>query len=154
MWLQDHAINDARCRRGELPVTALWLWGGGALAKPPNQKGANSDIAFGRDSYLRGLWFFVAPLLLLFLVVFCYPQAQRAALVIEIGLMLQSNPKWNFFEAVVDIDRRFIAPAVEALNAGQYDRLIVLANDYELTLRASDRLKSWRRTPAGLSGLQ
>jgi hypothetical protein len=86
--------------------------------------------------------------------VFSYPQAARAVLVIEIGLMLQSNPKWSFFEAVVDIDRRFIAPAVEALNGGQYDQLFVLANDYELTLRARDRFKFWRRTPPGLSGLQ
>ena len=86
--------------------------------------------------------------------IFSYPHAQRAVLVIEIGLMLQSNPKWTFFEAVADIDRRFIAPAVEALNGGQYDRLVVLANDYELTLRASDRFKFWRRTPSGLSGLQ
>jgi len=68
--------------------------------------------------------------------------------------MLQTNPKWTFFEAVADIDRLFIAPAVEALNGGQYDRLVVLANDYELTLRARDRLKFWRRAPSGLSGLQ
>jgi hypothetical protein len=86
--------------------------------------------------------------------VFSYPQARRAVLAIEMGLMLQSNPMWTFFEAVVDVDRRFIAPAVEALNAGRYDRLVVLANDYELTLRSRDRLKIWRRTPPGLSGLQ
>lgn len=154
MWLHDHAINDTRLRRGEQPVTTLWLWGGGALANPPIQKDVSSDIAFGRDSYLQGLWANVSPLPQQLTDVFGYPQAQRAALVIEMGLMLQSNPKWNFFEAVVDIDRRFIAPAVEALKAGQYDRLVVLANDYELTLRASDRFKFWRRTPAGLSGLQ
>jgi len=174
MWLHDHALNDTRRRRGEQPVTALWLWGGGPIAAAGVGLGGrgtpalaaagdaltsaarspSSDVAFGRDSYLRGLWANVAPLPQQLADVFSYPQAQRASLVIEIGLMLQSNPKWNFFEAVVDIDRRFIAPAVEALNAGQYDRLIVLANDYELTLRASDRFKFWRRTPAGLSGLQ
>ena len=86
--------------------------------------------------------------------IFSYSHAQRAVLAIEMGLMLQSNPKWTFFEAVVDVDCRFIAPAVDALNGGQYDRLIVLANDYELTLRASDRFKFWRRTPPGLSGVQ
>jgi hypothetical protein len=159
MWLHDHAINDSRLRRGEQPVTALWLWGGGPIAAggtPASTIAGPSvfDIAFGRDSYLQGLWTNAAPLPQQLTDVFSYPQARRAALVIEMGLMLQSNPKWNFFEAVVDVDRRFIAPAVEALNAGQYDRLMVLANDYELTLRASDRFKFWRRTPAGLSGLQ
>jgi hypothetical protein len=163
MWLYDHPLNDTRRRRGEEPVTALWLWGGGPVASggasADLRAGADApDIAFGRDSYLQGLWATrgakVSPLPQQLTDLFSYPQAQRAVLVIEIGLMLQSNPKWTFFEAVVDIDRRFIAPAVEALNGGRYDRLFVLANDYELTLRARDRLKIWRRTPPGLSGLQ
>jgi hypothetical protein len=276
MWLHDHPINDTRRRRGEQPVTALWLWGGGPIStaaggdvganavgtpaptparadanassapaptparadanassapaptparadanvsRPPaptparadanaggtpaptparadaNASGTpasttadarsdpgrvpasstttgadanasadvgaradGSDIAFGRDSYLQGLWATrggkVSPLPQQLADVFSYPQARRAVLAIEMGLMLQSNPMWTFFEAVVDVDRRFIAPAVEALNAGRYDRLVVLANDYELTLRSRDRLKIWRRTPPGLSGLQ
>jgi hypothetical protein len=186
MWLHDHAINDTRRRRGEQPVTALWLWGGGPVATrrdvaanadgtPASTKadaGANAhdpkaaatagadapDIAFGRDSYLQGLWALrgekVLPLPQQLTDVFSYPHVQRAVLVIEMGLMLQSNPNWGFFDAVADTDRRFIAPAVEALNCRQYDRLVLLANDYELTLRASDRFKFWRRTPPGLSGLQ
>lgn len=164
MWLHDHSINDARRRRGEQPVTALWLWGGGAIAAAGvgvHSRGAQArspDMAFGRDSYLQGLWALqggiVSPLPQQLEDVFSYPHAQRAALVIEIGVMLQSNPKWTFFEALVEIDRRFITPAVEALNAGRYNRLVVLANDNELTLRASDRFKFWRRTSAGLSGLQ
>jgi hypothetical protein len=245
MWLHDHPINDTRRRRGELPVTSLWMWGAGAVtvrgdvgatgcgtsaehvpasganaaaeqtAAPDARAGArrfpagdvgsarsteadrpataarasgplgasdspsdslsdspsdspsdsSSDsssaahgaLAYGCDSYLQGLWALhgakVAPLPQQ-LDVFGYPHAQRAVLVIEIGVMLQSNPKWTFFEAVADIDRRFVAPAVQALNGGQCQRLIVLANDYELTLRASDRFKFWRRTPPGLSGLQ
>ena len=160
MWLHDHAINDTRRRRGELPVTSLWLWGAGAIPASTSDSSSTAEgaLAFGRDSYLQGLWAMrganVAPLPQHLADVFGYSQAQRAVLVIEIGVMLQSNPKWTFFEAVADIDRRFITPAVEALNRGQYQRLVVLANDYELTLRASDRLKFWRRASPGLSGLQ
>jgi hypothetical protein len=168
MWLHDHPINDTRRRRGDLPVTSLWLWGAGAVpasgfadanTNPNTNPNADSrDIAFGRDSYLQGLWNLrgakVLPLPQQVADVFGYPHAQRAVLVIEIGVMLQSNPQWTFFEAMADIDRRFIAPAVETLKSGQCQRLIVLANDYELTLRASDRLKFWRRKPSGLSGLQ
>jgi hypothetical protein len=162
MWLHDHPLNDTRRARGELPVTSLWLWGAGAVTGPgdvgDSSGAADGALAFGRDSYLEGLWAMrgarVALLPQQLADVFGYPHAQRAVLVIEIGVMLQSNPKWNFFEAVADIDRRFVAPAVEALNRGQYQRLVVLANDYELTLRASDRLKFWRRAPSGLSGLQ
>jgi hypothetical protein len=190
MWLHDHPINDSRRRRGELPVTGLWLWGGGlaATTRHPEIDGGDSlpwptadarartagarastvastdasapisYVAFGRDSYMQGLWALrgakVEPLPQHLADVFSYSRAQRAVVVIEIGLMLQSNPGWTFFEAVAEIDRRFIAPAVDALNRGQFGRLVVLANDYELTLRAADRLKFWRRAPSGLSGLQ
>jgi hypothetical protein len=172
MWLHGHPVNDTRSRRGEPPVTSLWLWGAGAVTgrgdvgataaehvpAADSPAAADGALAFGRDSYLQGLralgGAIVSPLPQQLADVFGYPQAQRAVLVIEIGVMLQSNPKWTFFEAVAAIDRRFIAPAVEALNRGQCHRLVVLANDYALTLRASDRLKFWRRARPGLSGLQ
>jgi hypothetical protein len=159
MWLHDHAVNDARGRRGEPPVTGLWLWGGGPVAAGNRASRApSSDIAFGRDAYLQGLWAArgekVFPLPQQLADVFGYPQSRRAVLVKEIGLMLHSNPTWTFFDAVAHIDRAFIEPAIEALNRGQCERLVILANDHEVTLRARDRLKFWRRTPPGLSGLQ
>jgi hypothetical protein len=161
MWLHEHPVNDARRRRDEAPVTGLWLWGGGL---PPSMRAAqtrgaaSSDIAFGRDAYLEGLWASmgekVFPLPQQLTDVFGYPQVRRAAVVIEIGLMLQSNPRWTFFDAVAQIDRAFIAPAVEALSTAKFTRLVILANDRELALRSRDRFKLWRRTPPGLSGLQ
>jgi hypothetical protein len=161
MWLHDHAVNDVRRRRGELPVTGMWMWGGGTLAGvAPAAAGANhsTDIAFGRDSFLQGLWAArgekVFPLPGQLADVFGYPQARRAVLLIEVGSMLQSNPTWTFFDAVAHIDRNFTAPAVEALNRGRFGRLTVLANDHQLTLRARDRFKLWRRAAPGLSGLQ
>lgn len=169
MWLHDHAVNDARSRRGEWPVTGLWLWGGGhpeagsrgaSDERAPNGRVSAplTDIAFGRDAYLQGLWAMhgekVFPLPQQLADVFGYPQARRAVLVIEIGPMLHSNPTWTFFDAVAQIDRSFIAPAVAALSRGQCERLVILANDRQLTLRARDRLKFWRRIPSGLSGLQ
>jgi hypothetical protein len=161
MWLHDHAVNHARGRRGEWPITGLWLWGGGAAdkrARIGRVSAPLTDIAFGRDAYLQGSWALhgekVFPLPQQLADVFGYPQARRAVLVIEIGSMLHSNPTWTLFDAVAQIDRSFIAPAVDALNRGQCDRLVILANDHQLTLRARDRLKFWRRTPSGLSGLQ
>lgn len=159
MWLHDHAVNGARGRRGEPPVTGLWLWGGGPAGNVvAGERARSSDIAFGRDAYLQGLWAArgekVFPLPPQLADVFGYPQPQRALLVIEIGLMLHSNPTWTFFDAVAQIDRAFIEPAIEALNRGQCERLVILANDHQVTLRARDRLKFWRRTPSGLSGLQ
>jgi hypothetical protein len=193
MWLHEHPINDARRRRGEAPVTGLWLWGGGPSpvarervahhvrdpepeANTPQRSdapqrsdtaqrsgAAPSDIAFGHDPYLEGLWASIGkkvfPLPEQLTDVFGYPHAQRAALVIEIGPLLHSNPRWTFFDAVAHIDRAFIAPAVEALGVAPLrsfsgERLVILANDYQLTLRARDRFKLWRRARPGLSGLQ
>lgn len=161
MWLYDHPVNEGRRRRGEPPVTALWLWGGGDVATHRERTSATPhlpDIAFGRDSYLQGLWAGrgakVAPLPEQLTDVFGYPQAQRAVLLIEIGVMLQSNSTWTIFDALAQIDRSFIVPAIEALKQGRCERLVIIANDHKLTLRARDRLKIWRRTPRGLSGLQ
>jgi hypothetical protein len=175
MWLHSHAINDARQGRGELPVTGLWFWGAGSeptasvgtdetsnivaeVRAAPDAAPADTDIAFGSDAYLRGLWSSrgekVFPLPRQLTGVFSYPHARRAVLVIEIGSTLNSNPTWTFFDAVTQIDRTFISPAVDALSQGKYQRLVMLANDHQWTLRARDRLKFWRRAPAGLSGLQ
>jgi hypothetical protein len=68
--------------------------------------------------------------------------------------MLHANPSWTFFDAVAQIDRAFIAPAVEALGDGRVERLVILANDHQLTARARDRFKLWRRIAPGLSGLR
>jgi hypothetical protein len=151
------------------------LWGGGPLtgaaAVDAAARGASdkrdlsdraraplTDIAFGRDAYVQGLWVLrgekVFPLPQQLADVFGYPQARRAVLVTEIGSMLHSNPTWTFFDAVAQIDRSFIVPAVDALQRGQCKRLVILANDHQLTLRALDRFKFWRRTPPGLSVLQ
>jgi hypothetical protein len=166
MWLHEHPVNDARRRRGEMPVTGLWLWGGGPLpawrasaaADQPAAGPPSSDIAFGRDAYLQGLWASagkkVFPLPPQLADVFGYPHARRAALVMEIGAMLHSNPTWTFFDALAQIDRAFIAPAVEALGAARLERLLILANDRQLTVRTRDRFRLWRRVPPGLSGLQ
>jgi len=204
MWLHEHPVNAVRARRGEAPVTGLWLWGGGPspgneaptnarasggaptlasaaatagaaastnaptlargsatadIAAPPARAAPpRTDIAFGNDAFLQGLGFSVGqkvlPLPPQLADVFSYPDARRAALVIEIGPMLHTHPNWTFFDAVAQIDRDFVAPATAALRAGSLDRLVILANDYQLTLRARDRFKLWRRTPPGLSGLQ
>jgi hypothetical protein len=162
MWLHEHPVNQARERRGEAPVTGLWLWGGGPASVQrtriisPDE--AATDIAFGRDAYLQGLWASsgqkVFPLPQHLAAVFGYPQARRAALVIEIGSMLHSAPTWTLIDALARIDTDFITPAVEAIGAARVERLVLLANDRQLALRAGDRFKLWRRTPTGLSGLQ
>jgi hypothetical protein len=84
MWLHASPLNETRRRRGELPVSTLWLWGGtpssiaGATPTPAggvpastsssntrtggthtdstHTDSTHTDLAFGNDSYLTGLW--------------------------------------------------------------------------------------------------
>ncbi len=85
MWLHGHRVNDDRARNGRMPITALWLWGGGVVRQGINDLGVEQEmlssdltdtvpasvvrgaalaatarpipgVAFGRDPYLHGLW--------------------------------------------------------------------------------------------------
>jgi hypothetical protein len=58
MWLHGHEVNAGRAARGELPVDALWLWGGEA---PEPVRGTSAAAGSARraiqgaDLYTRGL---------------------------------------------------------------------------------------------------
>jgi hypothetical protein len=167
MWLHGHPVNDDRAQRGALTIAALWLWGGGAPAvfrpaaaardTPPREAG---DAAYGSDAYLHGLWRLaggeIRPLPVDWMAVIGEPRAQRALAVVEVAELLHANGSWSLADAVADIDRRLISPALAALRSGKLDRLIVLANDRRLTLRPADRWRLWRRmrtVPNGLEAL-
>jgi hypothetical protein len=179
MWLHEHPLNATRVRRGEAPVTALWVWGGGeavASVRPssraetggPEASGhtrAGSPQAFGSDPFLAGLWQLdteTHPASAAQLRdIFSYPPARRAAaltgrvvVVTELVEMLHSNPRWTVLDALAEIDRRWVAPALQALGQHEVDRVIILANDRQVTVRAADRWKLWRRAQPGLIGLQ
>ena len=164
MWLHGHPLNQMRASRGEPAVSALWLWGGGPTAPHAQQAptdgsgGAGLELAFGSDAYLRGLWHLqggqARPLPQQLSDIFGYPRAQRAALVMEVAQVLHSNPKWNVLEAVAELDRRFVWPALQTLNRGAVASVLILANDRQLLVRSCDHLKIWRRSRPGLKGLQ
>lgn len=167
MWLRDQAVNRARAARGERPVSALWFWGGigPAAAQPPRVASAAHGaeaaaqphtLALGSDAYLHGLARLSGAR------TGALPQrlgealrdahAERAALVVEIGTLLPSDP-WTLSDALREADERFIAPALEALRTGACAAVTLLANDRCVTLRPGHRLRFWRRARAGLAGL-
>lgn len=179
MWLHAHPLNETRRRRGELPVSTLWLWGGGealvlAGSTPTPQAGAqigtppqhptspsaasNTSRAFGNDPYLTGLWRLngdhtqALPAQLTNLL--SDPTHQRAVLVTEVTSLLQLNPPWTVLEALAEIDRRFVSPAITALGEGVIGSIVLIANDTQWRIRRRDRLKFWRRPRPGISALQ
>lgn len=82
------------------------------------------------------------------------PRAQRALGVMEVAGLLQANASWSLSDAVMEIDRRLIAPSLAALRRGALDSLVLLANDRSLTLRAAHRWRLWRRAGRARKGLE
>ncbi len=159
MWLHGHPLNQRRTSRGELPVSTLWLWGGGAAQNPqtllqnPGAAGPRSrgDVALGSDPYLTGLRHLLGleqlPLPVRFPNLSSYPEDARMALVAGLTPLLQANPHWTIFQALADFDQHFIAPAVAALRAGEVASVRLIANDVQLHVNRRDALKLWRRRP-------
>ena len=159
MWLHDHRVNEERARRGAPPVTTLWLWGGGAQASsPPAPSRDLADAAFGSDAYIRGLWRLAGgetrPMPVDWAALIGEPRAQRVLGVVEVAGLLHTNASWRLADAMAEIDRRLLSPALSALHRGELDRLVLLANDRSLTLRAADRWRLWRRVRTMRSGLE
>ena len=158
MWLHDHPLNDARLRRREPPVATLWLWGGGfpvaARQAAPQEIAA---AAFGSDAYVRGLWRLAGgetrPLPVDWSAVIGEPRITRALGVVEVAELLHANASWSLAQAIAEIDRRLLAPALAALQRGGLDRLVLVANDRSLAVRAADRWRLWRRKRTALEGL-
>jgi hypothetical protein len=181
MWLHAHPLNETRRRRGELPVSTLWLWGGtpaqpgqtpvlaagdpastsrtpALAAGAPASSNTQTTLAFGNDPYLIGLCRLqgdqthVLPDQLTDLLTDSRPQ--RAVLVTEVTSMLHLNPHWTVLETLAEIDRRFISPAIAALGEGSLESVVLIANDTQWRVRRRDRLKLWRRPRPGITALQ
>jgi hypothetical protein len=159
IWLYEHPVNRSRSERGEPPVTALWLWGGGTWAPAPRAPSADpplGDCAFGRDPYLEGLWCArgarVAALPASLADLEASP-AHCSVIVVELADFLAAERTAGVGDALDALDARWIAPAADRLARGALRRLTVIANDRCLTLGRHDALKRWRRARRGLSAL-
>ena len=160
IWLHEHAVNRLRSERGELPVTGLWLWGGGTLAPAPRVPCAcrRPMIApLAAIPYLEGLW--------------CARGARVEALPESLADLAASPGERSV--VLVDIcdylaaerraeHRRCPRPPRCALGgagggsscrAARCGGLTVIANDRCLTLGRRDALKRWRRARRGLAAL-
>ena len=126
MWLHAHPINTLRAQRGELAVNAFWLWGGGLLHGAPQPEVIPSHLhttqLLGTDAYLAGLASLtglpVQSLPPAFHAAVGVADRQHTCLVTEISPLLHANPTWSLLDAIADLDRRCIAPALTALHAG------------------------------------
>lgn len=151
LWLHEHPVNLLRRRRGERPVSALWLWGGG-----PPTRAAAPRLGRGRaerDLLLAVLTQDPAARALARLARIETPAASPGATATSAATLLAMPALRGIAVlALSDYGRRGLAafeqdwllPARAALRRGELDALRVMANDRVVTLMRYDALKLWR----------
>jgi hypothetical protein len=124
MWLHEHALNAQRTARGELPISGLWLWGGGStlaeLAPLPIWIG-------GRDP-LFSAWS-TRPVL----------QASTGSGIVVLDAA-PGSAAWPDAEAL------WLLPALRDLALGQIAALELSAGARRYSLSARWRWRWWRRS--------
>jgi hypothetical protein len=157
MWLHNGTLNEARTARGALPVTTLWLWGeAGACGPFAARAGPPRFATFGCDARLAGLVRLeggtiqglpeeLAPVL--------EADTERVLVVLHVGGELREKDAATLAEALLELDMRYVVPALEALGTGRIRQFTLIANDRALRARRFSRLRVWRRARFGLEGL-
>ncbi len=156
MWLYEHPLNLERGRRGELPVTTLWLWGAEARAAATPPVGVPAAAAvpiapaaaarlYGSDTYAEALWRLQGG------AAAALPAAFDAALItphadsVFLYPLLRPQGLWAAFE---QLEQRWLPAALRAVSARRVSvlRLVVGARAYSWGWL--DWVRFWRsRTP-------
>ena len=153
MLLHEHPLNQAREARGELPVNALWLWGGGIRPAVP----ATRIAVFARTDEARALAAFcgsaVCPL----------PERLDKSLLKTADVIVldeltpagQCGDAYGWREAVRVLEANWFVPLLGALRTvgAPAVHLVDPVNGQALHLSASDAWKIWRRPRQLLSML-
>ncbi len=123
MWLFDHAVNRARASCAMLPITGLWLWGGGPAKTPlPVVHGWVS----GGDTFFSAFGDLAS-----------FPGEGGAGVVVTAER--PGDGDWP------EAESRWLLPALAALRAGRIDRIELSAADRRLTVRKGFGRRWWRR---------
>jgi len=149
MWLHGAKLNAAR-ERARLPrVSALWLWGGGAVREPMVMPPPNLAVAYsGSDFLIAALGELTG-------------HGQRAAPASFPDLDTDSTHAVVEFAALTGtiheslevLDTQWFAPVTAALKSGEIERLDVVANDLHFRLGKRSHLRFWHRRRKWLARL-
>jgi len=151
MWLHEHPLNHERAARGELPISALSLWGARAAASPPVREAPRPrqgvlepavTALFGRDTCAEALWQLRGAQTQRLPASYGELDAPRAVL-----LYPTLQPEAGLLEVLSTLESRWLAPALQALRARRLRSLRVIASGRSYDLRRWDLARFWR-TPA------
>jgi len=163
MWLHDHPLNRERQQRRAPPISGLWFWDGRepATVNASHISSLEKTLVLGHDWLIDALnrrqGYTPQPLPDILAPQVIYPTADAASsmvFLIRTTDLLNANAAWTLDDVLIDIDSRYLAPAVQALAAGNVQRVSIIANDRQLLLQPRDHWKLWRPRKPGVSGLQ
>ena len=148
MWLHALPLNRQRERRGDAPITTLWLWGGGNPLREPlaaTQGEGRWARVWADESWVSALGRLTGQ------PVAALPAGIERVLTDEAdsGCLVLPVVERGF----ANIDRSFLAPLAEALRSGRLARLTVAADDRAVSVTAGDRHRFWRPQRDLLSAL-
>ena len=157
MWLHEHPLNRERAARGELAVSALWLWGARSAASPlgaerPHRHDGVSEPAatglFGRDTYAEALWQLNGAHTRALPAGYAELEAARAVV-----LYPTLQPQAGLLELFMALESRWLAPALQALRERRLTSLRVLAGARSYDLRRWELARFWRTAAPWWEGL-
>ena len=148
MWLHALPLNRRRAARGEPPLSALWLWGGGqpprdSLASRAYNEAVRWQRLVGDDVWVQALGLLSGVTTESLQLPWRVADADESCCVIA---PLADHD-------LESIDRQLVQPLVGELHAGRLGTLAIVANDRWTAVRAADRYKFWRPRQTALAAL-
>lgn len=145
MWLHGSRTNDARQRAGRRRITALWLWGNDQGPRVERHPDPAEFVFQGGDPVLGGL---AAGGPGDTADSFSGLSAAQNHVVAEFAPLTGGEP-----ESLPELERKWFAPARDALEQGRLEFVQIVANDRVFTVRRRAGLRFWRRRRGWLESL-
>jgi hypothetical protein len=133
MWLPGLAVNRDRERRGELPISSLWFWGGGRGALPAcaTPRAPQWEQAYGGDPWLHGIWRKVMDRKVL---------AARGWDDMESSALMVASAAHS---SLAQLESDWFVPALHDLRAGRVSSLSLRIGGQRRDLGSRPRLRWW-----------
>jgi hypothetical protein len=143
MWLHEHVVNRARTAAGQLSVSGLWLWGGGASF---HGTVACEGTLYADDPYARAVWQLggsVAVSLPSSWAALQTASAPQQDSIVVLPLSGNSDGDGAGFER---LERNWIQPLLADWRGGSVSVLTLVAGARQWTLTRAARWRLWRRS--------
>ena len=124
MCLNGHPVNEARQMQGLISINSVWPWGAGMLTNNTQHATSPFDQAVGNNALLRGLCVFTGTHHLA-------ESSPGSALLLDTRLSdaIAQDDLSAWQHSVALLSQAHIAPALDALAKGKFNRLTLIAPD-------------------------